>query len=80
MALVLGLGLGLGFNPFATGSPFLGTKLLGFSIGRGSGAPKGRFVQSPLSYDWNQRCQETVSQGKTSSGQGRQTDRFTLET
>ena len=25
-------------NPFATGNPFLGTKLLGFSIGRGSGA------------------------------------------
>ena len=26
-----------------------------------------------------QRCQETVSQGKTSSGQGRQTDRSTLK-
>ena len=25
-------------NPFTTGKPFLGTKLLGFSIGRGSGA------------------------------------------
>ena len=31
----------LGYNPFATGNPFLGTKLLGFSIGRGSGALKG---------------------------------------
>ena len=28
-------------NPFTTGNSFLGTKLLGFSIGRGSGAPKG---------------------------------------
>ena len=27
-------------NPFTTGNPFLGTKLLGFSIGRGSGALK----------------------------------------
>ena len=30
-----------GLNPFTTGKPFLGTKLLGFSIGRGSGALKG---------------------------------------
>ena len=28
-------------NPFTTGNPFLRTKLLGFSVGRGSGAPKG---------------------------------------
>ena len=28
-------------NPFTTGNPFLGTKLLGFSIWRGSGALKG---------------------------------------
>ena len=28
-------------NPFTTGNPFLGTKLLGFSKGRGSGALKG---------------------------------------
>ena len=28
-------------NPLTTGNPFLGTKLLGFSIGRGSGALKG---------------------------------------
>ena len=28
-------------NPFTTGNPFLGTKLLGFSIGRGLGALKG---------------------------------------
>ena len=28
-------------NPFTTGNPFSGTKLLGFSIGRGSGALKG---------------------------------------
>ena len=28
-------------NPFTTGNPFLGTKLLGFSIGRGSEALKG---------------------------------------
>ena len=27
-------------NPFTTGNPFFGTKLLGFSIGRGSGALK----------------------------------------
>ena len=29
------------FNPFTTGNLFLGTKLLGCSIGRGSGALKG---------------------------------------
>ena len=29
------------FIPFTTGDPFLGTKLLGFSIGRGSGALEG---------------------------------------
>ena len=28
-------------NPFTTGNPFVGSKLLGFSIGRGSGALKG---------------------------------------
>ena len=28
-------------NPFTTGNPFLGTQLLGFSIGRGSGALEG---------------------------------------
>ena len=28
-------------NAFTTGNPFLGTKLLGFSVGRGSGAVKG---------------------------------------
>ena len=31
------------FNPFTTGNPFLGTKLLGYSIGRGSGALKTAF-------------------------------------
>ena len=31
-------------NAFTTGNPFLGTKLLGFSIGRGSGALKGLSV------------------------------------
>ena len=30
-----------GLNPFTTGNPFFGTKLLGFSMGRGSGALKG---------------------------------------
>ena len=30
-----------GLNPFTTGNPFLGTKLLGFRIGRGVGALKG---------------------------------------
>ena len=29
------------FNPFTTGNPFLGTKSLGFSIGRDLGALKG---------------------------------------
>ena len=28
-------------NPFTTGNPFSGTKILGFNIGRGSGALKG---------------------------------------
>ena len=28
-------------NPFTTGNPFFGTKLLGFSVGRGLGALKG---------------------------------------
>ena len=32
---------GRGLNPFTTGHPFVGTKLLGFSIVRGSGALKG---------------------------------------
>ena len=32
---------GLLVNPFTFGNPFLGTKLLGFSVGRGSGALKG---------------------------------------
>ena len=38
--------------PFTTGNPFLGTKLLGFSIGRGSGAPKGLKVRRviPMGY------------------------------
>ena len=31
----------IGINPFTTGNPFLGTKSLGFSIGRGLGARKG---------------------------------------
>ena len=31
-------------NPFTTGNPFLGTNLLGLSIGRGSGALKGLIV------------------------------------
>ena len=41
-------------NPFTTGNPFFGTKLLGFSMGRGSGALKGlthlipEIVGSPL--------------------------------
>ena len=38
--------LGGEVNPFTTGNPFLGTKLLGFSIGRGSGALKG--LRHPL--------------------------------
>ena len=33
--------VGVEVNPFGTGNPFLGTKLLGFSVGRGSGALKG---------------------------------------
>ena len=33
--------VGGGVNPFTTGNPFLATKLLGFSTGRGSGALKG---------------------------------------
>ena len=34
-------------NPFTTGNPFLGTQLLAFSIGRGSGALKGLSGQRP---------------------------------
>ena len=34
-----------GVNPFTTGNPFLGKKLLGFNIGRGSGALQG--LRSP---------------------------------
>ena len=37
----IGTSLKKGLNPFTTGNPFLGTKLLGFSIGRGLGALKG---------------------------------------
>ena len=39
-------------NPFTTGNPFLGTKLLGFSIGRGSGALKGLTKLAPLNASW----------------------------
>ena len=35
------VGVGGRFNPFTTGNPFLGTKLLGFSMERGSGALQG---------------------------------------
>ena len=34
-------------NPFTTGNPFLGTKLLGFSIGRGLGGLKGLISPKP---------------------------------
>ena len=34
-------------NPVTTGNPFLGTKLLGFCIGRGSGALKGLMESDP---------------------------------
>ena len=37
-------------NPFTTGNPFLGTKLLGLSIARGSGALKG-FNATPAGYE-----------------------------
>ena len=36
-------------NPFTTGNPFLGTKLLGFSIGRGSGALEG--LTTPFTFE-----------------------------
>ena len=36
------------FNPLTIGNPFWGTKLLGFSIGRGSGALKGLSAPTPL--------------------------------
>ena len=35
-------------NPFTTGNPFMGTKLLGFSTGRGSGALKGLSLSRKL--------------------------------
>ena len=35
-------------NPFTTGNPFWGTKLLGFSIGRASGALKGLILTGTL--------------------------------
>ena len=38
---------GATLNPFTTGNPFLGTKLLGFSRGRGSGALKGLTPSDP---------------------------------
>ena len=51
--LKVGVSVGIGLesmlelvNPFPTGDPLLGTKLLGFSIGRGLGALKG-FVLIP---------------------------------
>ena len=43
----LGIRIGV-LNPFTTGNPFLATKLLGFSIGRGSGAPKGLRIVGTL--------------------------------
>ena len=36
----------------STGNPFLGTKLLGFSTGRGSGALKG-LILNPKSSEWS---------------------------
>ena len=38
---------GSAFCPLTTGNPFLGTKLLGFSVGRGSGALKGLNPRHP---------------------------------
>ena len=37
-------------NPFTTGNPFLGTKLLGSSIGRGSGVLFGGESQIQLRF------------------------------
>ena len=45
--LVDGGGGGGLLNPFTTGNPFLGTKLLGFSMWRGSGALKGLTQNRP---------------------------------
>ena len=46
-------------NPFTTGNPFLGTKLLGFSMGRGLGAVKGlnsdQFALTPRVQFYNGR-------------------------
>ena len=41
-------------NPFTTGNPFLGTKLLGFSIGRGSGTLKGLTLSQLETRFWGQ--------------------------
>ena len=41
VAFIFFLQIRRGLNPFETGNPFLGTKLPGFSIGRGLGALKG---------------------------------------
>ena len=45
---------GRGLNPFTTGNPFLGTKLLGFSVERGSGALKGLSsqIEKPPEKKW----------------------------
>ena len=45
--MILDLAQNSPLNPFTTGNPFLRTKLLRFSIGRGSGALKGLEVKIP---------------------------------
>ena len=50
--LLCGLRLSCYFNPFTTGNPFWGTKLLGFSIGRGSGALKGLMLLYQTAMEW----------------------------
>ena len=44
------MGLKREVNPVPTGNPFLGTKVLGLSIGRGSGASKGLTPSNYKSY------------------------------
>ena len=57
-------------NPFTTGNPFLGTKLLGFSTGRGLGALKSSTPALVL------RAQETgVTKSGAPSGWGERTSR-----
>ena len=59
---------GLWLNAFTTGNPFLGTKLLGFSTGRGSGALKGLRSSVIQKTFWPEISTSVVARADTING------------